>query len=71
VHEIPDVNALEAELNDFHAAIVMRRKPRVDFREGARSLRIALKVASACRDAASAAGAIDKSALSADPLVVR
>ena len=49
------VNALEAELQDFHAAIVDQRAPRVDFVEGARSLRVALAIAAACRESARAA----------------
>jgi hypothetical protein len=44
-----DANALESELNDFHSAITEGRRPRVDFHEAARSLRVALAVAEACR----------------------
>lgn len=47
--EPADSNALEAELNDFHGAIMDKRRPRVDFHEAARSLRVALAVAEACR----------------------
>jgi len=50
-----DANALEAELLDFHAAIADRRPPRVNLREGASSLRVALAVAAACRESARAA----------------
>ncbi|MBI3872716.1 MAG: Gfo/Idh/MocA family oxidoreductase [candidate division Zixibacteria bacterium] len=52
---VPQVNALEAELRDFHAAILERRPPRVDFAEGARSLRLALAIAAACKESARAA----------------
>lgn len=50
--DVVDRNALEDELNDFHQSIVERRRPRVDLNEGARSLRVALAVAAACRQAA-------------------
>lgn len=50
--DVPDSNALDAELHDFHTAIVDNRSPRVSFADGARSLKVALAVASACRDAA-------------------
>jgi hypothetical protein len=45
-------DALEAELADFHVAIAQGRPPRVDLAEGARSLRVALDVTSACKEAA-------------------
>ncbi len=50
--EVPDANALEDELIDFHDSIVSRRPPRVPFTEGAKSLKVALAVAAACREAA-------------------
>lgn len=50
--EIADSNALDAELNDFHAAIVEKRPPCVSLIDGARSLKVALAVAAACREAA-------------------
>lgn len=50
--EVVDSNALDAELHDFHDAIVERRSPRVSFVDGARSLKVALSVAAACRGAA-------------------
>jgi len=48
-------DALEAELADFHDAIAEGRAPRVDLAEGARSLRVALDVAQACKEAAAVA----------------
>ncbi|MEW5701436.1 MAG: Gfo/Idh/MocA family oxidoreductase [Candidatus Zixiibacteriota bacterium] len=47
-----EANALAAELEDFHRAITTGGAPRVDLREGAASLRVALAVAAACREAA-------------------
>ncbi len=55
--DVPDSNALDAELNDFYSAIVEKRSPRVSFEDGARSLKVALSVASACRKAAQIARA--------------
>jgi predicted dehydrogenase len=55
--EVPDANALEAELDDFHEAITQRRVPRVGLEDGARSLKVALDVAGACRQAAQIARA--------------
>lgn len=55
--DVQDSNALDAELHDFHAAIVERRSPRVSLEDGARSLKIALAVAEACREAAQIARA--------------
>jgi predicted dehydrogenase len=49
---VPMYDALEAELADFHDAIANQRPPRVDLLEGARSLRVALDIAQACREAA-------------------
>jgi len=46
-------DALEAELADFRDAIANKRSPRVDLIEGAKSLRVALDVARACREGAS------------------
>lgn len=55
--DVPDANALEAELDDFHEAITRPRAPRVGLADGARSLKVALDVASACRQAAQIARA--------------
>jgi predicted dehydrogenase len=55
--DVPDANALEAELDDFHSAIVEGRNPRVGVADGARSLKVALAVADACREAAQIARA--------------
>lgn len=59
--EIPDSNALEAELIDFHDAIVNGRSPRVNLADGSRSLKVALAVATACREAAQIARATTSS----------
>jgi predicted dehydrogenase len=50
--DVTDSNALEAELDDFHAAVLGKRTPRVSLIDGARSLKVALAVAAACREAA-------------------
>lgn len=55
--DVVDTNALEDELNDFHSTIVSGQAPRVGFADGARSLKVALAVASACREAAQIARA--------------
>lgn len=55
--DVHDANALDAELHDFHSAIVEGRPPRVSFADGALSLKIALTVAEACREAAQIARA--------------
>lgn len=55
--DIPESNALGAELDDFHDAIALHRPPRVTFDEAARSLKVALAVARACREAAQIARA--------------
>jgi predicted dehydrogenase len=47
-------DALEAELADFHEAVTAGRAPRVSLAEGAKSLRVALDIVRACREAASA-----------------
>lgn len=46
---VPIFDALEAELADFHDAIVGSRQPRIGLDEGAKSLRVALDVVEACR----------------------
>ena len=55
--DVPDTNALDAELHDFHSAIMEKRSPCVSLADGAQSLRVALSVASACREAAQIARA--------------
>jgi predicted dehydrogenase len=54
---VADTNALAVELADFHSAIVEGRPPRTDFAAAAVSVRVALQVAAACRDAARRAAA--------------
>jgi predicted dehydrogenase len=54
---LPTYDALEAELADFLDAIAARRAPRVTLAEGAKSLRVALAVAHACREQAAIATA--------------
>lgn len=54
---VPAYDALEAELADFHDAIVGRRDPRITLAEAAKSLKVALSVAHACREQAAIATA--------------
>jgi len=46
----PTYDALETELADFRDAIIDKRAPRVTLAEGAKSLKVALAVAAACRE---------------------